>query len=88
MPITKWYKEWWKDLPPEKKAAAELLGWTKELWDTDKETDISNENDWDDLTDEQKKAAGEIGYVKETWDRDQDSSDSSSSSSSSSEEES
>lgn len=81
MPITKWYKEYWKDLPDEKKAAATLLGFTEELWDGDKESEISKENDWADLNDEQKKAAAEIGYNQETWDRDDDSSSSSSSSS-------
>mmetsp|Transcript_2065 Transcript_2065/g.5447 ORF Transcript_2065/g.5447 Transcript_2065/m.5447 type:complete len:85 (+) Transcript_2065:136-390(+) len=78
--ITKWYKEYWRDLPDDKKAAGVLLGYTEELWDGDKETEITKDNDWDDLNDEQKKAAETIGYNQETWDRDDDSSSSSSSS--------
>ena len=45
------------------KAAAVTLGYTKKLWDGDKEPALSD-YDYDDLTTEQKAAAAVFGYDK------------------------
>lgn len=51
----------------EVKAAAEKLGYTKKIWDADKEPDACDEY-WKDLTAEQQAAAKVLGYTAATWD--------------------
>jgi len=58
----------WDELPADIQAAATTLGYTKELWDSDKDSEISKEYDWDDLDADQQKAAATMGYDKASWD--------------------
>ena len=51
----------------EVKAAAEKLGYTKKIWDSDGEPDECDEY-WKDLTAEQQAAAKVLGYTAATWD--------------------
>lgn len=57
----------WDELPEDVKAAAELLGYTKKIWDTDGKPE-THDYDWDDLSEDQKKAAAVFGYDKDKWD--------------------
>jgi hypothetical protein len=57
----------WKELPDDVRAAAELLGYTKFLWDHDKEPEEA-EKDWAELTPEQQEAATLLGYDETKWD--------------------
>ena len=54
-------------LPPEIRAAAQTLGFTKKLWDNDKEPKECDEY-WRDLSDDQRKAAELLGYDQKGWD--------------------
>jgi len=68
----------WKELPQWVRESAEVLGYTRKLWDRDKEPKVCN-RDWKDLTDAQKEAAERLGYTTSAlWDDDNDSSSSSS----------
>eukprot|EP00585_Thalassiosira_rotula_P013437 CAMPEP_0196130590 /NCGR_PEP_ID=MMETSP0910-20130528/915_1 /TAXON_ID=49265 /ORGANISM="Thalassiosira rotula, Strain GSO102" /LENGTH=75 /DNA_ID=CAMNT_0041389929 /DNA_START=70 /DNA_END=297 /DNA_ORIENTATION=+ len=66
--MTKYEDEDWKDLPDEVKEAAKKLGYTKKMWNGDKEPDLCDEY-WDDLDEEHQAAAAVLGYDKETWDK-------------------
>lgn len=57
----------WEELEAEVKAAAEVLGYTKELWDNDGEPEKVDQ-DWSDLSAEEKAAAQTLGFTEETWD--------------------
>ncbi|CAB9517617.1 expressed unknown protein [Seminavis robusta] len=57
----------WDELPKEVQEAATKLGFTKQMWDNDKEPD-TEDLDWDELSSEQQKAAAVLGYDKKTWD--------------------
>ncbi|GFH56067.1 hypothetical protein CTEN210_12543 [Chaetoceros tenuissimus] len=57
----------WDELPADVKAAAEKLGYTKKIWDSDGEPDECDEY-WKDLTAEQQAAAKLLGYTAATWD--------------------
>mmetsp|Transcript_12017 Transcript_12017/g.30454 ORF Transcript_12017/g.30454 Transcript_12017/m.30454 type:complete len:792 (-) Transcript_12017:34-2409(-) len=57
----------WKELPDEVRESAEVLGYTKKLWNRDKEPEVC-EKDWEDLNDLQREAAKRLGYTKQTWD--------------------
>jgi hypothetical protein len=46
---------------------AKKLGYTKKMWDNDKEPDCCDEY-WDDLDEDQREAATVLGYDKESWD--------------------
>jgi hypothetical protein len=70
----------WKDLPQRAREAAEVLGYTEELWNKDGEPP-SNDKYWDELSPKEQRAATVLGYSKDKWN---DGSSSSSSSSSSS----
>ena len=50
------------------KAAAEVLGYTKSIWDADETPEDIEDEDWSDLTTEQKDAAVILGYTQEIWD--------------------
>ncbi|KAG7368666.1 Mu-like prophage I protein [Nitzschia inconspicua] len=65
----------WRKLPEKVQAAAIVLGYTKEIWDKDKEPPTCDKS-WNALTTEEKRAAQVLGYNKEKWD-DDDSDDSS-----------
>ncbi|KAG7368668.1 MATE efflux family protein [Nitzschia inconspicua] len=64
----------WRKLPEKVQAAAIVLGYTKEIWDEDKEPPTCDKS-WNALTMEEKRAAQVLGYNKEKWD-DDDSDDS------------
>ena len=49
-------------------AAAKILGYTKKLWDKEKEPAEIKDLDWDELTTEQQNAATVLGYTQETYD--------------------
>ena len=51
-------------------STAKKLGYTKRLWNGDKEPEISDEY-WDDLTGEQRQAAEVLGYNKDCWDKEE-----------------
>lgn len=57
----------WDELPAEAKAAAEVLGYTKEKWDNEEAPDCEN-SAWEELTAEQKEAAAVLGYDQAGWD--------------------
>jgi hypothetical protein len=57
----------WDELPADIQEAAKLLGFTKVLWDGDKEpkeTDVY----WRKLSPAQQEAAGKLGYTQKEWD--------------------
>eukprot|EP00537_Pseudo-nitzschia_pungens_P017844 CAMPEP_0172409604 /NCGR_PEP_ID=MMETSP1061-20121228/76451_1 /TAXON_ID=37318 /ORGANISM="Pseudo-nitzschia pungens, Strain cf. pungens" /LENGTH=671 /DNA_ID=CAMNT_0013145763 /DNA_START=10 /DNA_END=2025 /DNA_ORIENTATION=+ len=76
----------WGELPEWVREAASMLGYSKKLWDRDKEP-LTCEKDWEELTPSEKDAATRLGYTKELWDAEEDESSSSSSSSGESESE-
>lgn len=57
----------WDELPDEIQQAAKVLGYTKKLWDKDKDPDACDEY-WKDLTKEQQEAAKKLGYDQKMWD--------------------
>eukprot|EP00536_Pseudo-nitzschia_multiseries_P010432 jgi/Psemu1/203252/e_gw1.318.5.1 len=56
----------WVELPEDIKKLCEDLGYTKKLWDKDKEPDCMDE-DWKDLTPTQQAAAAKLGYDEKSW---------------------
>ncbi len=50
----------------EAREAATFLGYTKKMWDKDKEPAITNK-DWEELTKEQQDAFGVLGYNEQNW---------------------
>lgn len=66
--------EYWRNLPVGVQGAAEVLGYTQQLWDKDKEPPTCQKS-WAALTPEEQHAAQVLGYNKEKWD-DDDSEDS------------
>eukprot|EP00584_Thalassiosira_punctigera_P009986 CAMPEP_0172535654 /NCGR_PEP_ID=MMETSP1067-20121228/7564_1 /TAXON_ID=265564 ORGANISM="Thalassiosira punctigera, Strain Tpunct2005C2" /NCGR_SAMPLE_ID=MMETSP1067 /ASSEMBLY_ACC=CAM_ASM_000444 /LENGTH=75 /DNA_ID=CAMNT_0013320595 /DNA_START=159 /DNA_END=386 /DNA_ORIENTATION=+ len=65
--MTKYEDMDWGELPEDVKEAAKKLGYTKKMWNGDKEPKVCDEY-WDDLDEDQRQAATVIGYNKETWD--------------------
>jgi len=63
----------WDELPPHIQTAANVLGYTAEMWDHDKSPD--NLKDWKDLTPAERDAATLLGYNATTWDDDDDGED-------------
>jgi len=55
-------------LPTDVKAAAEVLGYTEAIWDSDKEPDTVSDSDFDELSADQQSAAAVLGYDKAAWD--------------------
>eukprot|EP00985_Skeletonema_marinoi_P000905 scaffold364_cov111-Skeletonema_marinoi.AAC.2 len=49
-------------------STAKKLGYTKKMWNGDKEPDCCDEY-WDDLDEDQRQAATVLGYDKESWDK-------------------
>jgi hypothetical protein len=59
----------WKELPGGVQKAATVLGYTKAMWDGDKEPKTCDK-DWKDLTTDEKAAAKKLGFDKKSWDDD------------------
>jgi hypothetical protein len=57
----------WDELPSEIQEAAKLLGYTKALWDKDKEPSECDKY-WRKLTNAQQEAATKLGYDQKAWD--------------------
>ncbi|KAL3920484.1 MAG: hypothetical protein SGILL_003239 [Bacillariaceae sp.] len=57
---------YWKDLPSKARAAAEILGYTEELWNADGEPP-SNDKYWSELSPKEKQAAIVLGYSEDKW---------------------
>jgi len=64
----------WDDLPPEVQKAASTLGYTKILWESNREPG-STAKSWNDLTETQRTAAGVLGYNKKKWNGENNSDD-------------
>mmetsp|Transcript_9078 Transcript_9078/g.13243 ORF Transcript_9078/g.13243 Transcript_9078/m.13243 type:complete len:793 (-) Transcript_9078:404-2782(-) len=63
--------EYWDDLPQEIRDAATTLGYTKKMWNKDKEPP-SCDLDWYLLTEEERQAATVMGYNEEKWNDEDD----------------
>merc|ERR1712238_472499 len=57
----------WKELPEWIQQAASVLGYTKKLWNTDKEPNTCDK-DWKDLSVDEQQAATRLGYSATLWD--------------------
>jgi hypothetical protein len=57
----------WDELPADIKAAAEVLGYNKKLWDRDKTPSKCDES-WKDLSTEMQEAAKKLGFDQVAWD--------------------
>jgi len=57
----------WEELPAWVRESAKTIGYTKKLWNKDKEPTIC-EKDWEELNDSQREAAQRLGYTKRIWD--------------------
>merc|ERR1712194_834596 len=55
-----------KELPSEIQNAAKVLGYTKAMWDDDREPKTS-EKDWNKLTIDEMNAAKKLGYDQKSW---------------------
>ena len=62
----------WDELPDTAKKAAEVLGYTKEVWDTDDTVPTTwhatCEKEWNELSLEEQVAATTLGYNQQIWD--------------------
>lgn len=56
-------------MPEEVQVAAQVLGYTEDIWDKDEEPP-SIDKSWDELSPEEQRAAQVIGYDKGKWDDD------------------
>ena len=57
----------WVELPKWVRDAATVIGYTKKLWDKDKEPSIC-EKDWKEMSPSQQEAAKKLGYTQALWD--------------------
>mmetsp|Transcript_23374 Transcript_23374/g.26199 ORF Transcript_23374/g.26199 Transcript_23374/m.26199 type:complete len:81 (+) Transcript_23374:81-323(+) len=57
----------WKDLPEWIQEAASVLGYTKKLWNKDKEPKTCDK-DWKELSGPEQEAATKLGYTIQLWD--------------------
>lgn len=71
-----WDDNDWEELPPHVQSAALVLGYTKQLWDSDTEPSATSK-DWKQLAQGEKEAARILGYNRKTWDDESSSSSSS-----------
>jgi hypothetical protein len=55
-------------VPAEAKKAAEVLGYTKKIWDSSSGSTAADEKEWDELTPMEKEAAKVLGWTESTWD--------------------
>jgi len=65
----------WDDLPTEVKNAAEVLGWSSNMWDDDEEDPESYEVYWNQLAPDQQQAAVVLGYTEPSWNEEEDEND-------------
>ena len=56
----------WDDLPNEALLAANILGYTKDIWQNDLDGPLED-TAWDELSDKQKLAASVLGYNEVSW---------------------
>jgi hypothetical protein len=56
----------WNDLPANARQAAEVIGYTKEVWDGNEAGPLDDEP-WNELTEEEQTAATILGYDETTW---------------------
>ena len=56
----------WNELPSKAREAAEVLGYSEELWDKDREPP-SCDKYWKDLSPKEKCAAIMLGYTEDKW---------------------
>lgn len=64
------YEEhYWRELPETVKKAAELLGYTEELWNRNKDPKRCRRS-WVKLSSDEQKAAMTLGYDEQKWDYD------------------
>lgn len=56
----------WCKLPPQKRSAGKILGYNERLWNSDKETRVS-EKEWKELSAEEREAASTLGYNETKW---------------------
>jgi len=61
----------WKELPQWVQEAAAALGYTKKLWDKDKEPKTCDK-EWKELSISEQKAATSLGYNESLWDAESD----------------
>jgi hypothetical protein len=64
-----WQDNDWEELPMPVQTAALVLGYTKQLWNTNEEPPASSKN-WKELTSMEKEAARILGYNRRAWDDD------------------
>jgi hypothetical protein len=56
----------WDDLPKNAREAAEMIGYTKDIWDANEAGPLDDEP-WDKLTLEEQMAATILGYDETSW---------------------
>jgi len=59
----------WDKLLPDVKTAVETLGFTKEIWDSEKNPSSLNNREWDDLSPEESAAGTVLGYSEDNWEK-------------------
>eukprot|EP00980_Cylindrotheca_fusiformis_P019009 scaffold6374_cov121-Cylindrotheca_fusiformis.AAC.10 len=59
----------WDDLPLRIQKAAQVLGYTEEMWDNDTEPPAAHKS-WSRLSSQEKEAAKKLGFNKQKWDSD------------------
>ena len=57
---------YWDDLPPNAREAAEKLGYSKDVWDSDEDIPLE-QKPWEELTLEEQNAATVLGYNEREW---------------------
>ena len=57
----------WDELPGAIQKEAEILGYTKSLWDNDKDPPLLSSHKWDDLSSKQVDTAILFGYSKKDF---------------------
>jgi len=66
-----WQDNEWEELPTPIQTAAQVLGYTKEMWSSGEEPATSSKA-WKDLTGAEREAAQILGYTKRAWDDNDD----------------
>ncbi|KAL7575134.1 hypothetical protein ACA910_000500 [Epithemia clementina (nom. ined.)] len=56
----------WDELPDVAKKAAAVLGYNKQTWDDDEESEFDDYS-WKELNQEQQQAAAILGYDEKSW---------------------
>lgn len=63
-----WEGLYWADLSEEEQGFWETLGWTAQVWDSQKNVPASASKAWDTLNISEQKAAAGLGFTREIWD--------------------